>query len=130
LKNRGTFLIDLKLDPADGSDLAMHVPDLVTRCAALKLRRIVPIKATVFDAAYRPLLAAGLPVVNKRVQEFYEGGSDGRKVPGSTRLPLRVISTGSSIGLASSSKGFTPGAKLSSVITPSTVSKPRPKLSS
>lgn len=67
LRNRGTFLIDLKLDPADGSDLAMYVPDLVTRCAALKPRRIVLIKAPVFDAAYRPLLAAGLPVVNKRV---------------------------------------------------------------
>jgi hypothetical protein len=52
------------------------------------------------------------------------------KVPGSTRLPSTVISTGSSIGSASSSKGFTPGAKGSSVITPSTVSKPRPKLSS
>jgi hypothetical protein len=67
LKNRGTFLIDLKLHPVDGSDLAVYVPDLVTRCAALKPRRIVLIKATVFDAAYRPLLAAGLPVINQRV---------------------------------------------------------------
>ena len=56
--------------------------------------------------------------------------SYGRKVPGSMRLPSKVISTGSSIGSASSIKGFTPGAKKSSVITPSTVSKPRPKLSS
>ena len=47
LKNRGTFLIDLKLDPADSSDLAMHVPDLVARCAALRPRRIVLIKAPI-----------------------------------------------------------------------------------
>ncbi|MBK8211487.1 MAG: hypothetical protein IPK78_17595 [Rhodospirillales bacterium] len=67
LKNRGTFLIDVKPYPADGSDLAMYVPDLVRRCAALKPRRIILIKATVFDAAYPPLVAAGLPVVNKRV---------------------------------------------------------------
>jgi hypothetical protein len=83
-----------------------------------------PETATLISTAARRALETA------REQEFYEGGSYGRKAPGSTRLPLRVLSTGSLIGLASSSKGFTPGAKLSSVITPSTVSKPRPKLSS
>ncbi len=67
LKNCGVLLIDLKLDPVDGSDLKLYVDDLVTRCVALKPCRIVLIKATVFDAAYEALSDAGLPVVNKRV---------------------------------------------------------------
>ena len=67
LRDRGVFLIDLKQDPADGSGLKNHTPDLVSRCALLKPRRIILIKATVFDVAHGPLRAAGLPVVNKRV---------------------------------------------------------------
>lgn len=67
LKERGVFLIDLKQDPVDKSSLKNCVPDLVRRCALLKPRRIILIKATVFDIAYRSLRDAGLPVVNKRI---------------------------------------------------------------
>mgnify|MGYP001065748049 CR=1 FL=1 len=67
LREMGVFLIDLKLDPADGSSLAKHVPDLVSRCRILKPERIILVKATVFDAAYGPLRAAGLPVIDHRV---------------------------------------------------------------
>jgi hypothetical protein len=67
LKARGIFLIDLKPDPVDGSDLRLYVPDLVKRCKGLKPRRIILIKATVYEAAYDALLSAGLPVVDERV---------------------------------------------------------------
>lgn len=67
LKKRGIFLIDLKIDPMDGSDLKQYVPDLLLRCRALNPRRIVLIKATVFDAAYHALVKDGLPVVDQRV---------------------------------------------------------------
>lgn len=63
----GLFLIDLKLDPLDGTPLNAYVPDLVLRCRALSPERIVLIKATVFDVAFDDLAAAGLPVVNQRV---------------------------------------------------------------
>jgi hypothetical protein len=67
LRELGTFLIDLKLDPVDGSPLRFCVPDLISRCQALNPERIILIKATVFDAAYQALALAGLPVVNKRI---------------------------------------------------------------
>lgn len=67
LKGRGVFLVDLKLEPIDGSPLSDCVRDLVERCKALAPRRIVLIKATVYDVAYRALRSAGLPVVDKRI---------------------------------------------------------------
>lgn len=67
LQEMGVFLIDLKLDPVDGSPLQEYVPDLVTRCRAIAPERIILIKATVFDAAFSKLRAAGLPVANQRV---------------------------------------------------------------
>ena len=67
LKEKGTFLIDLKVDPLDASHLTEHVPDLVRRCRRLRPRKIILIKSTVYDAAYRPLREAGLPVVDERV---------------------------------------------------------------
>jgi hypothetical protein len=67
LKDRGFFLIDLKTTPVDGTDLARHVPDLVVRCRTFAPERIILIKATVYDAAYRPLRDEGLPVIDKRV---------------------------------------------------------------
>ena len=60
-------LVDLKLDPMDGSNLESCVPDLIRRCRELEPQRIILIKATVFDAAYHALRASGLPVVNKRI---------------------------------------------------------------
>ena len=67
LRDRGVFLIDLKETPIDGMPLAKDVPSLVERCRALKPRRIVLIKATVFDAAYRALVDAGLAVEDIRI---------------------------------------------------------------
>jgi hypothetical protein len=67
LQEIGIFLIDLKLDPVDGSPLQAYVPNLVARCRELASEKIILIKATVYDAAYIPLKSAGLPVVNKRV---------------------------------------------------------------
>ena len=67
LRESGVFLIDLKLDPMDGSRLQSYVPELISRCRTLNPKRIILIKATVFDAAYDALKAAELPVVNKRI---------------------------------------------------------------
>ena len=67
LKERDVFLIDLKETPVAGSPLALYVPALVTRCSEIAPRRIVLIKATVYDASYRYLKAAGLPVSDVRV---------------------------------------------------------------
>ena len=67
LQRAGVFLIDLKLDPTDGSPLAEHVPSLVRRIRRLQPEKIILIKATVYDAAFAPLRDAGLPVVDERV---------------------------------------------------------------
>ncbi|MGF6408386.1 hypothetical protein [Paraburkholderia sp. MM5482-R1] len=67
LKQRGVFLVDLKLDPIDGSDLTAYVDDLIERCKALKPRRIVLIKSSVYDVAYQRLRVVGLPVVDEKV---------------------------------------------------------------
>jgi hypothetical protein len=53
LRDAGVFLIDLRLDPTDGSALAGHVPSLIRRVRRLQPHKIVLIKATVYDAAYR-----------------------------------------------------------------------------
>jgi hypothetical protein len=67
LCDRGVFLIDLKETPVDSTPLTMYVPALVERCRELAPRRIVLIKATVFDAAHDQLRTAGLPVSDVRV---------------------------------------------------------------
>jgi hypothetical protein len=67
LRDAGVFLIDLKLDPADGSALAGHVPSLLRRVRRLQPEKIILIKATVHDAAFGPLRDAGFPVVDVRV---------------------------------------------------------------
>lgn len=67
LQQQGTFLIDLKPDPVDSTPLNSYVPDLVHRVHGLNPERIVLIKATVYDAAYAALAAAGLPVSTVRV---------------------------------------------------------------
>jgi hypothetical protein len=67
LRDRGVFLIDLKLDPVDGSALSDHVAELIRRVEEIGPSKIVLIKAGVFDAAYRPLAEAGFPVVDERV---------------------------------------------------------------
>ena len=77
LKNSGVFLIDLKLDPVDGSPLNGHVPGLVSRCQRLRPKYIVLIKASVYDAAYHVLRDFGLPVIDKRIP-FPSTGQQGR----------------------------------------------------
>lgn len=67
LRNRGVFLIDVKVDPYDPSPLRALVDDVVVRCEALSPRAIVLVKADVYDAAFVPLKRAHLPVVDVRV---------------------------------------------------------------
>ncbi len=67
LQQQGTFLIDLKPDPVDSTSLNSYVPALMHRVQGLSPERIVLIKATVYDAAYAALAAAGLPVSSVRV---------------------------------------------------------------
>lgn len=77
LREHGIFLVDLKLDPVDGSPLTAHVPELVARCQRLQPKCIVLIKVTVYDAAYQSLRAAGLPVVDTRIP-FPSNGQQGK----------------------------------------------------
>ena len=67
LRDRGVFLIDLMLDPISGPNHASHVPGLVRRIRRLEPERVILIKAPVFDAAYRPLVEAGIPVQAERI---------------------------------------------------------------
>jgi hypothetical protein len=67
LRDLGVFLIDLQEDPVDGTPLPHLAPNLVRRCSEINSRRIVLIKATVFDAAYAALKRAGLPVMLERI---------------------------------------------------------------
>lgn len=70
LRDAGVFLIDLHEENVSGptmAQLAPKVTDLVDRCRALKPRHIILIKSIVHDAAYAPLKAAGLPVIDARL---------------------------------------------------------------
>jgi hypothetical protein len=67
LRDAGVFLIDLRLDPTDGSPLAGHVPSLLRRVRRLQPDKVILIKATVYDAAYGALRDADFPVVDVRV---------------------------------------------------------------
>jgi hypothetical protein len=67
LRERRVFLIDLCPDPVEGTPLAGHVPDLVRRARRLSPRRIIVIKAPVYDLVHEPLREAGLPVVSERI---------------------------------------------------------------
>lgn len=67
LWGRGVFLIDLFRDPIAGGRHDEQVPALVRRVRSLRPRRIILIKAPVYDAAFATLREAGLPVVNERV---------------------------------------------------------------
>lgn len=70
LCDAGVFLIDLYEDMVSKPKvkfLETHVSSLVDRCAKLSPQRIILIKATVHDAAYAPLQAAGLPVSPHRI---------------------------------------------------------------
>lgn len=67
LRDEGVFLIDVAEEPSGAADLRQHVPGLVERCRQLSPDAVVLIKAPVFDAAYEPLVAAGVRVVDRRI---------------------------------------------------------------
>jgi hypothetical protein len=67
LCRRRVFLIDVVEDPFDRRPLSAHVPRLVERIRRLDPNWIVLIKADVFDAAYRAIADAGLPISPVRV---------------------------------------------------------------
>jgi mannose-6-phosphate isomerase len=67
LRSRGVFLIDLRTDPVDGAPLTDHVPALVMRVRELAPAKVILIKATVYDAAFRGLRDAGVPVIDERI---------------------------------------------------------------
>ncbi len=71
LRDFGFFPVDLLKRPYDGSDLALHVPDLVERVRWLDPEQVVLMRVDIFDAAYRPLRAASLPVFDASTMTRY-----------------------------------------------------------
>lgn len=70
LRHMGIFMIDLheeSISRPSLADLRPKVAGLLDRCRALKPRRIVLIKSSVYDAAFEPLRAADLPVIDERI---------------------------------------------------------------
>jgi hypothetical protein len=70
LRDDGVFLIDLheeNVSQPTAAQLAPCVPGLVERCRGLRAKKIVLVKASVYDAAYSALKKAGLPVVDARI---------------------------------------------------------------
>jgi hypothetical protein len=66
LQRAGVFLVDLSLDP-DFGPLSGYVSGLIRRIRALKPRRIILVKASVYDAAFAALNDACLPVLDARI---------------------------------------------------------------
>ena len=70
LKRRGVFYIELKPDaPRADENLADYVPPLLINLGILAPEHVVFVTPAVYEAAYRPLAKAGLPVVDVRVPE-------------------------------------------------------------
>jgi hypothetical protein len=67
LRDRGVFLVDLRPDPFDTRGDESFVPELIEQVRGLVPRRVILIKVNVYDAAYRELKEAGLPVVDARL---------------------------------------------------------------
>ena len=68
LRRRGVFVIDLKPDaPRSSEPLAPYVAPLLLNIGPLAPEAIVLVEGEVYDAAYRELKKAGLPVVDVRV---------------------------------------------------------------
>jgi hypothetical protein len=68
LSARGWFLVHLSEDPfRDRSVLPLLVPDLLARCEELDPARIILVGAPLYDLLFRPMRAAGLPVVDARL---------------------------------------------------------------
>lgn len=88
LRDQGVFLIDLheaNISQPSLSVLKPHVPGLIERCRAIKPRHIALIKSTVYDAAYEPLKAASLPVIDERLP-FPASGQQVRFLQGFARV--------------------------------------------
>jgi hypothetical protein len=80
LRDARVFMTELHEDNAEQptlAQLAPHVPGLIDRIRALKPRRVILIKSSVYDAAYAPLAAAGIPVVDARMP-FPASGQQGK----------------------------------------------------
>lgn len=70
LRDAGVYVIDLHegtISQPSLADLRPHVSGLLDRCRTLKPRHIALIKSSVYDAAFEPLRAAGLPVIDERI---------------------------------------------------------------
>lgn len=68
LKRRGVFYADLKPDaPRKDEPLAAYVPPLLINLGILSPEQMILVTPEVYQAAYRPLAKAGLPVVDVRV---------------------------------------------------------------
>lgn len=68
LKRRGVFYAELKPDaPRADEKLAGYVPPLLINLGILSPEHIVLVGSDVYEAAYRSLAKAGLPVVDVRV---------------------------------------------------------------
>jgi hypothetical protein len=70
LRDAGVFVIDLHeetISQPSLADLRPMVPGLIERCGALRPRHVALIKSSVYDAAFEPMRAAGLPVIDERI---------------------------------------------------------------
>jgi len=70
LRDAGVFLIDLheeNISAPTATDLRPMVPGLVKRCQALSPQHVVLIKSVVYDVAFGPMVAAGLPAIDVRM---------------------------------------------------------------
>jgi hypothetical protein len=70
LRDDGVFVIELheeNVSQPTRAELEPCVPGLVERCRELRPRMIVLVKASVHDAAFAALKAAGLPVADVRI---------------------------------------------------------------
>jgi hypothetical protein len=68
LKRRGVFLVELKPDAPRGDEkLAPYVPPLLINLDTLSPENIILISDEVYEAAFRAIEKAGLPVVDVKV---------------------------------------------------------------
>lgn len=70
LRDAGVYMIDLHeetISQPSLADLRPQVLGLLDRCRALKPRHVALIKSSVYDAAFEPLHAASLPVIDERI---------------------------------------------------------------
>jgi hypothetical protein len=79
LRDAGVFLVDACQRSFDDRREALPdcLPDLVRRIRRLRPERVLLIGAPLYDAAYRPLVMAGLPVIDARLP--YPGSGQQRR---------------------------------------------------